>query len=137
MRYTMDRMKMLGLMVVALFVVACAVTPVEIAPTPGPCLPPGGSLEVFGWPVVDVRVLRIHTDDGESLSVVAVHFEREGRRISVVWSTVGMLAYNPDAKDPYGAIWIDAGILDDQGRIRKVPRDRCQWVQRNFRSKPA
>ena len=102
----------------------------------GPCLPPEISSQFFFWPVVALRSVSLHTEDGEVTSASWVLYRRGKAAVAVMWVHSDVIAVDPDP-DTDTPEWIDTSLVtrvEGELVLRRDPETPCQWTREENRT---
>jgi len=91
-----------------------------------PCLPPGVSSAIFGWPVVYAELTTIQTDGGRPVPGVVIYYRQGDRAVVAVWSRGGLVVVDPAPDTPQPG-WADLRLMTPDGTLRAEPRGECEW----------
>jgi hypothetical protein len=130
------KMVTLGLALsVALWGCAAAIPP---QPDPFPtlaqqCLPPGVPGNFSQWPVVSSQTIGIPDETGTEVPGSLVAYRHADQAVIAVWVR-GTLVYVDPAPQTQTPPWVDAGHVNDAGRLLVRAGQPCQWVRGGARA---
>jgi len=110
----------------AILMVGCASVQRQAADSP--CLPPGVSSAIFGWPVLYAELTTIQTDAGRPAPGVVIYYRQGDRAVVAVWSRGRLVVVDPAPDTPQPG-WVDLRFMTPDGALRAEPNGQCEWRQ--------
>lgn len=115
---------MRGAIVAAFFLAGCATA------VPGQervCLPPNISLDGAVSKGAEIVLMEAETLGG--VVAIRVFYAVGERAVSTLWVGRDLVVIDPEPFNPDAPLWLDGGLVTDDGKIRDERGASCQWHQ--------